>query len=638
MSLLDTNNEADFDRYMEKRFEFESNFKSRVVSVLIIDPKNEFSLKDLSINGVSAKYFNLSSDDYAGIGQWFNNHIDNGKYAYDGVLFDNINDIPDNAYKVDFEQLIISALKREDDLQMLPFGETIPFDEMMVAVKCKEYPEYLKGNGLYPYIIDMADIGYEEVPEKIRLKITYCERNPPCINIDAFDGNILSSNIGKKVATFEFDSLTRIGSNAITSNVNNVYVPPTVKRIEADAFCSFSKLIAPCIPEDSLEIKDEVLIACFCRDCDEVIVVPDGVTVIGRNAFKNSLCKKVILPKTVKKLEPYSLSCRSLTSVKLNKGLEVMEEGCLKSTSLKTLTIPDTVTTIGNYAFANCVELRKITIGNGVAHIGKGIIACNWLKEIKGKFASDDNLAMIRNGHLLAYANNAKVESYAIPEGVTHIERHAFYGTYLTDKLYELHIPDSVCEIEPAAFARSSIKKFTGKFTTPDNRCVVVGNRLIAYHHYIKCGAGPDGTFKVPKSVTEICEGACENCGRLSGVEWDDGIVKIGKDAFKNNSFLWLRLGPRLPSSLKEIGENAFSAKLFGSRYNYFKDGVIIPPTVQYIGYLGIPAEIYWFSSETPPEWEYSEEICVKTIYVPEHLIETYKRAYPQYADKIKAN
>ena len=637
MSLLDPNNEADFDRYMEKRFEFEHNFKSRVVSVLIIDPKNEFSLRGLNINGVSTKYFNLSNDDYAGIGQWFNNHIDNGKYAYDGVLLDNIDDIPDNDYKVDFEQLITSALKREDDLQMLPFGETIPFDEMMVAVRCKEYPEYLKGIGLHPFIIDMRDMEYQDFPEKIILRITYSGYEPLCINKDAFDGNILSSNIGKNVATFEFDSLTHIGSNAITSRVNNVYVPPTVKRIEADAFYSFSKVKASCISENALEIEDGVLIACFYHGFDKEIAVPEGVTVIGRNAFNNSQFKKIILPKTVKKLEPYSLSCRSLTSVKLNKGLEVMEEGCLKSTSLKTLTIPDTVTTIGDYAFASCVELRKITIGKGVAHIGKGIIANNGLKEIKGKFASDDNLAMIYNGHLLSYAGNAKLESYAIPEGVTHIDRHAFCGTGVTDKLYELHIPDSVCEIEPAAFVGSCIRKFTGKFTTSDNKCVIVGNRLIAYHDCSGCDVGPDRTFKIPKSVTEICEGACRNCGCLSGVEWHDGIEIIGKDAFSGNIF---HLGPRLPASLKGIGKNAFSAKFsaYGSYYNYFKDGVIIPPTVQHIGRFGISAEIYWFSSETPPIWEYSEEIDVKTIYVPKHLNETYKRAYPQYADKIKAN
>lgn len=166
MSLLDHNNEADFDRYMEKRFEFEHNFKSRVVSVLIIDPKDEFPLNDLKFEGISTKYFDLSyitEKDYHLMGKWITERIIDGGFSYDGLMFDNADVIPsfeekDEEYNL--EQMLISALKRDDDFQILPCAypcEPIPFDKIMVAARCKKFPKYLWGKDLQTTIIDMTE-------------------------------------------------------------------------------------------------------------------------------------------------------------------------------------------------------------------------------------------------------------------------------------------------------------------------------------------------------------------------------------------------------------------------------------------------------------------------------------------------
>ena len=166
MSLLNPNIEADFDRYMEKRSEFERNFKSRVVSVLIIDPKNEFPLKDLRFEGIGTKYFDISDiteQDFRLMGKWITERINDGGFSYDGLIFDNADVIPsfeekDEEYNL--EQMLISALKRDDDFQILPCAypcEPIPFDKMMVAVRCKKFPKYLWGKDLQTAIIDMTE-------------------------------------------------------------------------------------------------------------------------------------------------------------------------------------------------------------------------------------------------------------------------------------------------------------------------------------------------------------------------------------------------------------------------------------------------------------------------------------------------
>ncbi|MCM1224452.1 MAG: leucine-rich repeat domain-containing protein [Lachnospiraceae bacterium] len=451
------------------------------------------------------------------------------------------------------------------------------------------------------------------------------------INEEAFDGKILSQTIGEKEATVEFDTLTHIGSKAIrNSYIFDLEVPSTVTRIEPDAFSGLGNIKAACVDENQLEIVDGELVACFQDGLDFEVTIPEGVTVIGENAFAKSGVKKITLPKTVKRLGKRSLSSNRLTSVKLNKGLEEMGEECLYWTDIKTLTIPDTVTTIGDRAFGKSRELTKIKIGKGVTSIGSSIlIGSRKLKEITGKYATDDHLALIFEDRFVAYAAKDPLESYSIPDGVKIIGRGAFNCAL---NLKEIHIPDSVCDIEPQAFSATGIRKFIGKFTTEDNRCVIVGNRFIAFHN-IPLGQGPE-SLTVPENVTEICDEACYNVGYLESVELHDGITTIGEAAFFNN---WhLKMSQALPAALETIGKRAFEIPSSWSDCANFKDGVVVPPSVRYIGLNGLYTYMFWFSSETPPVWEYFDRLIVKAIFVPEHLIEKYKEAYPWYADKIE--
>lgn len=156
INVLDSNLGDKLDRIVESIYWFDKSFKSKAVSVMVIDPNGDFTLKDYDErhNETFIKYFDLSEckeGDYTRIGRYFNDWSE----ALDGVIFDNANCIPEISDKEVIEQIVISALKREDDLQILPFGEPISFDKMMVGVRCKEYPEYLKGKSLQSDIIEV---------------------------------------------------------------------------------------------------------------------------------------------------------------------------------------------------------------------------------------------------------------------------------------------------------------------------------------------------------------------------------------------------------------------------------------------------------------------------------------------------
>ncbi len=166
MSILDTStySNGEMDEWIEKRHWLLNTFKGKVSSVLIVDPNNKMPLDEIERSNpeLNLKCFDLADcndGDFNRIGQHLNQYIDNGVCAYDGLLFDNIDSINADKDTEDLQTMVWQSLKRDrsDDggYQILPFGEPVPFDKMMIAVRCKEIPEYLKGQSLQAVIIEV---------------------------------------------------------------------------------------------------------------------------------------------------------------------------------------------------------------------------------------------------------------------------------------------------------------------------------------------------------------------------------------------------------------------------------------------------------------------------------------------------
>lgn len=166
MSILDTAGyfNGDMDKWIEKRHEMLQFFKGKGLSVLIVDPNNEMPLD--VIEGVFPdlylKIFDLADcndGDFNRIGQHLGQYLNDGKCAYDGLLFDNVDCIDAGKDTEDLQTMVWQSLKRDDSdmcgYSILPFGDAIPFDKMMIAARCKEIPEYLKDKSLQTYIIEV---------------------------------------------------------------------------------------------------------------------------------------------------------------------------------------------------------------------------------------------------------------------------------------------------------------------------------------------------------------------------------------------------------------------------------------------------------------------------------------------------
>ena len=209
-------------------------------------------------------------------------------------------------------------------------------------------------------------------------------------------------------------------------------------------------------------------------------------------------------------------------------------------TGITGITIPDSVTSIGNYVFQNCSGLTgELKIPDSVTSIGNSaFLGCSGLT---GELKIPDSVTNIGPA---AFGNCSNLTSVEIPDSVTRIWYSAFSGcSGLTG---ELKIPDSVKGIEDYVFKGCS--NLTS-VEIPDS-VTSIGDSAFS-----GC-SGLTGELKIPDSVTSIGRSAFEGCSNLTSVEIPDSVRSIGNSAFSGCSGLTGEL--KIPNSVTSIGTSVF--------------------------------------------------------------------------------
>ena len=214
------------------------------------------------------------------------------------------------------------------------------------------------------------------------------------------------------------------------------------------------------------------------------------------------------------------------------------------------------VVRIDDFAFNNCVNLVSISIPKSISSIG--VAAFNGCDNLKSVYISDiaawceilfnhstyTSLSSCYNPLQYKcdlYVNGVLTTEIDIPDGVTHINPYAFYGSNIT----RVVIPGSIISIGNHAFhGCDSLESVT------------IGNNVTSIGESAFEGCKRLVSINIPNVITSIEKSTFWGCDSLISVTIPDSVISIGNHAFHGCSSL---TSVTIPDSVRSIGYNAFS-------------------------------------------------------------------------------
>ena len=260
-------------------------------------------------------------------------------------------------------------------------------------------------------------------------------------------------------------SVTSIGDHAFNhcSRLTSITIPNSVTSIGNSAFQNCYSFTSVTIGSSVTFIGSSAFSGCTGLTS---ITIPNSVTSIGSSAFSEcSGLTSVTIGNNVKSIDSHTFGgCNNLTSMKVKSGNSVYDsrDNCnaIIETATNTLikgckktVIPNSVTTIGSYAFYKCSGLSSITIPSSVTSIGSSAFYnCSGLTSV----TIPNSVTFISGG---TFEECTGLTSITIPNSVTSIGRGAFYiCRALTDVYcYAENVPTT----ESSSFETSYIPNVT---------------------------------------------------------------------------------------------------------------------------------------------------------------------------------
>ena len=412
------------------------------------------------------------------------------------------------------------------------------------------------------YIADsVTEIGYYAFKDCKLLKTVKLSKSLTYMYYGAFENcvSLTSIEIPKSLQEADWGSSTH-GPFRGCTNLSTVTFEDGATEVARGLFESCPGLTSIVIPDTVTAIEGET----FANSALKEVVIGSSVTSIGYSAFYGTRITEVEIPDSVTEIEYNAFkNCKSLKTVKLSKSLSSMYygafENCVSLTSIeipKSLQVADVYSGTSYGPFRGCSNLTTVTFEEGATEVARGLFeGCPGLTSI----VIPDTVTVIEG---YAFANSA-LKEVVIGSNVTSIEYNAFYGTGIT----EVEIPDSVTKIESSAFMNC----FSLESVTLSASLTSLGTYVFENCEKLQSISLPDRLTTVPSetfrgcsaletvtlgnSVTKIDTSAFRSCIALREITIPDTVTTIGNSAFRNCDALVKIV---IPDSVTSFGTYVF--------------------------------------------------------------------------------
>ena len=369
-------------------------------------------------------------------------------------------------------------------------------------------------------------------------------------NSDISGSVVIPSTVTYNGTTY---SVTSIGSGAFfyCSGLTSVTIPNSVTSIGGSAFSYCSGLTSVTIPNSVTSIGGSAFLSCSGLTS---VTIPNSVTSIGVRAFYD--CSSLTSINVASGNTHYSsidgvlynyvqdtlIQCPGAkTSVTIPNSVTSIGNSAFSGCSgLTSVTIPTGVTSIGEYAFSSCSGLTSVTIPNSVTSIGGGTFYdCSGLTTLNFNAINCQNFSSDEYGNYPFYTSLTTVNigdsvqripanfvkgcsgltSVSIPTGVTSIGNMAFWNC---SGLTSVSIPNSVTSIGNYAF-----------YVCSGLTSITIGNRVTSIGEYAFSGCNGLTSITIGNRVTSIGDKAFYGCINLSSLISSATVPPtIGNEAF----------------------------------------------------------------------------------------------------------
>lgn len=327
--------------------------------------------------------------------------------------------------------------------------------------------------------------------------------------------------------------------NAITNcdKLETVHIPAQVNTIDGSNFSDCDKLVSITVDSDNnyyesvegvlFDKKHETLIKYPIGITYDTYTVPTDVRTIGEYAFAGANLSSVLLSENLKEIGTSAFNgCKKLESIVLPNSVSTMGIWAFANcTSLSSVTLSEKLGELKSNVFRNCKNLREIHIGKELNTIdGDAFYDCTSIMsfsvdEQSPFFTQDGGVLYTKDMSVLKIFPMALyVNEFRIPNGVMTIGEYAFENNKNIKKIV---LPESVTRIETSAFNRTAIQ-----------------------------------SINLPSKLTEIQMWAFANCKELESVILPESIEVLSSHVFYDCEHLEYL---QIPKSVKKIEDSALA-------------------------------------------------------------------------------